>query len=235
NKIKEGELHIGDHIYTWRYGYIYAHHGIYVSRDIVIHFNPAPRQEVETGTALDGIIFSSSTSRRSESQCPICGDRSRNAGVISTCLECFLSGGKLYRFKYGVSKSVFYAQVRGTCTLATTDSSEDVIHRAETLLANNSFGNYKLFKNNCEDFAIYCKTGYNPHFGAGGRGASGYILLSAASAFGGPGPLPIGITFAGFPVLFAGMSYCFYRYLSDVGVRKDLKKIPVEELVDASV
>ncbi|KAM3394335.1 hypothetical protein P3S68_003337 [Capsicum galapagoense] len=232
--------------------------GIYVSRDIVIHFNPAAGQEVETGTALDGIIFSSSTCHSSESQCPICGDRPRNAGVISTCLKCFLSDGKLYRFKYGVSKGVFYAQMRGTCTLATTDSSEDVIHRAETLPANNSFGNYKLFKNNCEDFAIYCKTGYNLHFGTGGRGASGqvaavsaaakapvvstlhsawagYILLRAASAFGGPGVLPIGITFSGFPVLFAGMSYCVYRYLSDVGVREDLKKIPVEEFVDASV
>ncbi|PHT49753.1 Heat shock cognate 70 kDa protein [Capsicum baccatum] len=229
--------------------------GIYVSRDIVIHFNPAAGQEVETGTALDGIIFSSSTCRSSESQCPICGDRPRNAGVISTCLKCFLSDGKLYRFKYGVSKGVFYAQVRGTYTIATTDSSEDVIHRAETLPANNSFGNYKLFKNNCEDFAIYCKTGYNLHFGTGGRGASGqvaalsaaakapvvstlhsaYILLRAASAFGGPGVLPIGITFSGFPVLFAGMSYCVYRYLSNVGVREDLKKIPVEEFVDASV
>ncbi|KAF3623061.1 putative ribonuclease II, chloroplastic/mitochondrial-like [Capsicum annuum] len=29
NKIKEGELHIGEHIYTWRFGYIYAHHSAY--------------------------------------------------------------------------------------------------------------------------------------------------------------------------------------------------------------
>ncbi|KAM3253255.1 protein LEAD-SENSITIVE 1 [Capsicum annuum] len=258
NKIKEGELQTGDHIYTWRFGYIYAHHGIFVSCDIVIHFNPAAGQEVETRTSLDGVIFSSSTSRRSESQCQKYGDRPRNAGVISTCLECFLSGGKLYRFQYGVSKGVFYAQVRGTCTLAPTDSSEVVLHRAETLLANNSFGNYKLFKNNCEDFAIHCKTGYNLHFGTGGSGASGqvavlsaaakapvistlnsawasYILLSAASVFGAPALLPIGITLAGFQVLYGGMSYCIYRYLSDVGVREDLKKIPAEELVDASV
>ncbi|KAM3286712.1 hypothetical protein P3S67_025511 [Capsicum chacoense] len=199
--------------------------GIFVSCDMVIQFNPAAGQEVETRTSLDGVIFSSSTSRRSESQCPKCGDRPRNAGVISTCLECFLSGGKLYRFQYGVSKGVFYAQVRGTCTLAPTDSSEVVLHRAETLLANNSFGNYKLFKNNCEDFAICCKTGYNLHFGTGGSGASGqvaalsaaakapvistlnsawagYILLSAASVFGAPALLPIGITLAGFQVLY---------------------------------
>ncbi|PHT64475.1 hypothetical protein T459_31629 [Capsicum annuum] len=193
--------------------------GIYVSSEIVIQFNPAAGQEVETGTALDGVIFSPSTSSRSASQCPKCVDRPRNAGVVSRCLECFLSGGKLYRFH---------------------------------------FGNYKLFKNNCEDFAIYCKTGYNLHFGTGGRGASGqvvalsaaakvpvipmihaawtgYILLNAASVFGAPAVPPIGITFALFQVLFRGMSCCTIRYHSDVGGRKDLKKISVEELVDASV
>ncbi|PHT49748.1 hypothetical protein CQW23_09495 [Capsicum baccatum] len=122
----------------------------------------------------------------------------RKVGIISTCLECFLSGGKLYHYKHGVSKGIFYAQVRGTCTLSSTDSSEDVIHRAETLFAKNSFGNYKLSKNNYEDFAIYCKTGYNLHFGTGGHGDS-------------------------------------VRYLLDVGVHEDLNKIPVEELVDASV
>ncbi|KAF3623063.1 hypothetical protein FXO38_20842 [Capsicum annuum] len=191
-------------------------------------------QEVETGTTLNGVIFSSFTSNHSESQGPICGDRPRNVGVISICLECFLFGGKLYCFRYGISKAVFYAQVRGTCTLATTDSSEVVLHRAETLLTNNSFGNYKLFKNSCKDFAIYYKTGYNLHFGARGHGASGqvaalsvtakvpvistlhsawagYILLSAASTFGGPGALPIGITFIGFPILFVGMSLLFFN------------------------
>ncbi|PHT49388.1 hypothetical protein CQW23_09135 [Capsicum baccatum] len=60
---------------------------------------------------------------------------------------------------------------------ASTDSSEVVLHRAETLLSKNSFGNYKVFKNNCEDFAIYCKTGFNLHFGTGGFGASGQVAL----------------------------------------------------------
>ncbi|KAM3306547.1 hypothetical protein P3S67_013417 [Capsicum chacoense] len=81
--------------------------GIYVSSEIVIQFNPAAGQEVETGTALDGVIFSPSTSSRSASQCPKCVDRPRSAGVVSRCLECFLSGGKLYRFQYGVSNGIF--------------------------------------------------------------------------------------------------------------------------------
>ncbi|GAB2260899.1 hypothetical protein Droror1_Dr00011754 [Drosera rotundifolia] len=44
-----------------------------------------------------------------------------------------------------------------TCTIAQSDPSETVIHRAMYLL-QNGFGNYDVFENNCEDFAIYCKT-----------------------------------------------------------------------------
>ncbi|PHT64473.1 hypothetical protein T459_31627 [Capsicum annuum] len=65
----------------------------------------------------------------------------------------------------------------GMFPLYCTDSSEVVLHRAETLLSKNSFGNYKVFKNNYEDFAIYCKTGFNLHFGTGGFGASGQVAL----------------------------------------------------------
>ncbi|KAL8482970.1 hypothetical protein ACS0TY_025867 [Phlomoides rotata] len=45
-----------------------------------------------------------------------------------------------------------------TCTLAVTDPDKDVVHRNKYLL-ENGFGCYNVFKNNCEDFAIYCKTG----------------------------------------------------------------------------
>ncbi|KAF3625543.1 hypothetical protein FXO38_29700 [Capsicum annuum] len=110
-------------------------------------------------------------------------------------------------FKNKARKSWVQALEIASGRNASTDSSEVVLHRAETLLSKNSLGNYKVFKNNCEDFAIYCKTGFNLHFGTGGFGASGqvaaffsaakvpvipilhsalahYILLSAASVFG---------------------------------------------------
>jgi hypothetical protein len=41
--------------------------------------------------------------------------------------------------------------------MAPSDAVHVVIHRAQHLL-NNGFGMYSLFRNNCEDFAIYCKT-----------------------------------------------------------------------------
>ncbi|XP_009593066.1 protein LEAD-SENSITIVE 1-like [Nicotiana tomentosiformis] len=228
NKIKKEELKAGDHIYTWRLGYLYAHHGIYVDDGEVIHFTPTAGREIGTGTVLDRYIFSSSLSRRPVSHCPTCGDRPRNDGVISSCLECFLSGGKLYRFQYGVSPGFFLAQVRGTCTFARSDSQEDVLLRAEILLGNG-FGNYNLFKNNCEDFAIYCKTGYlllrNVGIGRSGQAAS---LAAAASAFA-SSPVRLMPT-TGLAAVGWGI-YCANRFFSDIGVRRDVMKIPAERLV----
>ncbi|KAI3756327.1 hypothetical protein L1987_56147 [Smallanthus sonchifolius] len=45
-----------------------------------------------------------------------------------------------------------------TCTTARSDPPEAVIHRA-TYLFENGYFEYDLMKNNCEDFALYCKTG----------------------------------------------------------------------------
>lgn len=124
----------------------------------MIHFTQGPGQGIGTGTGLDRFISSSSPSNPCEPPCPICGDRSKSDGVISSCLDCFLDGGELYLFQYGVS-SVFLAQARGgTCTDALSDSPEDVVHRAEYFL-QNGFGVYNILKKNCEDFAIDCKTG----------------------------------------------------------------------------
>ncbi|KAL5570716.1 hypothetical protein UlMin_020313 [Ulmus minor] len=39
NKIERDQLEAGDHIYSWRGGYLYAHHGIYIGEGKVIHFN----------------------------------------------------------------------------------------------------------------------------------------------------------------------------------------------------
>ena len=133
--------------------------GIYVGEGKVIHFTRGAGQEIGTGTILDRIIFSSSPSHSLDNPCPLCGDQSKLNGVISSCLDCFLWGGELYRFEYGVNPAFFIAKARGgTCTLASSDPPEAVLHRASYLL-EKGFGVYDLFKNNCEDFAIYCKTG----------------------------------------------------------------------------
>ncbi|XP_055803948.1 protein LEAD-SENSITIVE 1-like isoform X2 [Solanum dulcamara] len=202
--------------------------GIYVGDGMVIHFTRAAGQEIGTGTVLDRFIFSSFPSHPSGSPCPRCGDQSRNEGVISSCLECFLCGGELYLFKYSVSPGLFIAKIRGgTCTIAPSDPPELVLHRAEFLL-QNGFGVYNILKNNCEDFAIYCKTSLlaftNISVGRSGQASSLFAAKTAIASV----PLPFLTTcFSGLAVVGSGF-YCAHRYAYDIGVRRDVMKIPVE-------
>lgn len=196
----------------------------------MIHFTRGGGQEIGTGTVLDRIILSSSPSN-SDNPCLKCGDQSNADGVIASCLDCFLSGGDLYLFKYSVSPAIFLAKARGgTCTLAVSDPPEDVLHRAQFLL-ENGFGVYNIFKNNCEDFAIYCKTGLlvftTISVGRSGQAAS---FLAATSAIF-SSPLRFMTTsFPGLAVVGCGI-YCLSRFVTDIGMRRDVNKISVERLV----
>lgn len=230
NKMVREDLKEGDHIYSWRGAYIYAHHGIYTGDGNVIHYTRGAGMEVGTGTSLDRIIFSSSPSP-SDTPCPRCGDQSRLDGVISSCIDCFVAGGDIYRFEYGVSSIFFLAKARGgTCTLASSDPPVDVLHRASYLL-QNGFGVYNIFKNNCEDFAIYCKTGLlvltRISVGRSGQATS---FLAAASAIISSPLRFLTTSITGLSAVTAGM-YCVSRFVSDIGIRRDVVKIPVESLV----
>lgn len=118
----------------------------------------------------------------------------------------------------------------GTCTLATSDAAADVLHRA-TYLLQNGFGVYHIFKNNCEDFAIYCKTGLlvvtSISVGRSGQAAS---LLAAATAVVSSPLRFLTTSFVGLTAVASGM-YCISRLVSDIGVRRDVAKVPVERLV----
>lgn len=203
--------------------------GIYLGDDKVIHFTRRG-QEVGTGTLLDVILVSSGPNR-SLVPCPTCTLPEEGHGVVSSCLNCFLAGGILYRFEYAVSPPLFLAKARGgTCTLAVSDPVDVVLHRANYLL-NNGFGCYNVFKNNCEDFAIYCKTGLLV-LNQSTMGQSG----QAVSIIGGPlaavlsTPLRLVTTnIYGMAATAVGV-YCASRYAADIGMRKDVVKIPVEDL-----
>ncbi|KAK3200253.1 hypothetical protein Dsin_023668, partial [Dipteronia sinensis] len=233
NKIDRQELKPGDHIYCWRTAFIYAHHGIYVGASLVIHFTQGP-----AGKEKGRVLISSCLPdpKISDAPCPRCGDHnsSFNNGVILSCMDCFLSGGELNLFEYGVSPAYFLANVRGgTCTLATSDPPGDVLHRANILL-EKGFGDYDVFKNNCEDFAIYCKTGLlviPTRVGQSGQVASlgatsKWIFSSLAYKFKGTTAVGSGVYAVGNAV------YCCYSRLnSDIGVRHDVAKVAVEKLV----
>ncbi|XP_051147234.1 protein LEAD-SENSITIVE 1 isoform X2 [Andrographis paniculata] len=223
NRVERNEIKPGDHIYTYRAVFAYSHHGIFVGGSKVVHF-----------TRVEGSSTSDREAYSPDAQCrtfPDCGFRQPNSGVVLSCLDCFLRNGSLYSFEYGVSPSLFIAKVRGgTCTTAASDLAEAVVHRAMYLL-QNGFGNYDVFQNNCEDFALYCKTGLLTidRLGVGRSGqASSVIGAPLAALLSTPlkllMPSPVGVA-----TLTAGM-YCMSRYATDIGVRTDVIKIDVEDL-----
>ncbi|KAL3815148.1 hypothetical protein ACJIZ3_016416 [Penstemon smallii] len=212
NRVERSEIKAGDHIYTYRAVFAYSHHGIFVGGSKVVHFTRVGRTE----------------------ECPTfpdCGFRRANSGVLLSCLNCFLKSGSLYSFEYEVSPSLFLAKLRGgTCTIAASDPTETVIHRAIYLL-QNGFGNYHVFQNNCEDFALYCKTGLLTvdRLGVGSSGQASTVLgAPLAALLSSPLklllPSPVGVA-----TVTAGM-YCMSRYVTDIGVRTDVVKVPVEDL-----
>ncbi|VAI20104.1 unnamed protein product [Triticum turgidum subsp. durum] len=229
NRVERSEVRPGDHIYTWRAVYAYSHHGIYVGGSKVVHFTR--KKEVESSDSSNSI---SGLISQASSECPTfpdCGFQLADSGVVLTCLDCFLGNGSLYCFEYGVPPAIFLAKFRGgTCTIAQSDPSEVVVRRAMHLL-QNGFGNYDMFEKNCEDFALYCKTGLvpvdEPGIGVSGQASSAIgvplaALLSTPFKIFAAGPL-------GMATVTAGM-YCAGRYITDIGVRKDVAKVEVENL-----
>ncbi|KAG0500867.1 hypothetical protein HPP92_000939 [Vanilla planifolia] len=231
NRVTVESLKPGDHIYSWRTAYVYAHHGIYVGDNKVIHFTRGRGQEVGTGTVLDTLLVSSSP-KRSDAPCTECNSLlSESHGVVSSCVNCFVAGGALYRFEYAVSPAFFIAKARGgTCTLAASDPADVVVHRSNHLLGHG-FRCYNLFKTNCEDFAIYCKTGLLVA-DQGVVGQSG----QAVSIIGGPLAAVLSTPFRLITTNVYGMAvtavgvYCASRYLADIGNRRDVIKLEVEDL-----
>ncbi|KAF3776969.1 hypothetical protein EJ110_NYTH39781 [Nymphaea thermarum] len=227
HKIDRAALRAGDHIYSWRAAYTYSHHGIYVGGNKVVHFTRA----VESAPNVGGFNTYSSSKESGCPNFPDCGFRLPNSGVVLTCLDCFLGKGSLYLFEYGTPPPVFIAKIRGgTCTTAQSDPPETVIHRAMYLL-QNGFGNYNVFQNNCEDFALYCKTGLliMDKSGVGRSGqASSLVGAPLAAVLSSPFQFflasPVGVA-----TVTAGM-YCMSRYATDIGVRTDVVKVPVEEM-----
>ncbi|XP_074270539.1 protein LEAD-SENSITIVE 1-like [Silene latifolia] len=233
DRVRKEDIKPGDHIYTWRACYTYSHHGIYVGGNKVVHFtNP-------TDGGLVGLSTSSchSTSKVDHpSPCPAstdCGFRQPDSGVVLSCIDCFLGKGSLRLFKYGVTKFTFQVKRPGTCTTAQPDLSETVIHRANYLL-QHGFGNYDMVINNCEDFAIYCKTGL---LDKNGLGRSGQVTSVTAAV-----PIALvakvisnAVAVAKNPVAAVSVAvgaglYCMTRHKSDIGVGTDVIKVPVEKL-----
>ncbi|KAG5539458.1 hypothetical protein RHGRI_019861 [Rhododendron griersonianum] len=164
NRVERSDIAEGDHIYSWRTLFVYAHHGIYIGNGLVIHFTAPPGKA--TASSPPSVASSSPAPGRGQQRTcpnhPHCVSQKPWSGVAITCLDCFIEKGSLYRYEYGVTslpeQIVHVLGGNGTCTTEQSDPASTVLHRANYLL-ENGFGNYNLVRNNCEDFALYCKTG----------------------------------------------------------------------------
>lgn len=202
--------------------------GIYMGDEQVVHFTRGYDQELGAGTPFDLMISSKLPAR--EEPCASCGLGRDSRGVVLTCLACFLAGFPLYRFEYATSTPIFLASARGgTCTLAKSDAPEMVIRRAKYLFING-FGCYHIFRNNCEDFAIYCKTGLlvmdGHRIGRSGLAASFYGALAAAVLL---SPLKFWVSSPWGLAAVGACVYCFSRWAADIGVRTDVAKVAVQD------
>ncbi|KAM1270184.1 hypothetical protein ACFX2I_002283 [Malus domestica] len=149
NRISREELQPGDHIYAYRKAHAYSHHGIYVGEGRVIHF----------------VATKEKTRSTREPRCSDCkNDPNTARGVLKTCVDCFLKGHGLLRFEYNVSHDRFKFKHKGTCSTESCDPRDETVRRASEIFDKDpthgmGFGEYDLLKNNCEDFASYCKRG----------------------------------------------------------------------------
>ncbi|XP_058092907.1 protein LEAD-SENSITIVE 1-like [Magnolia sinica] len=166
NKIDGSELQPGDHIYSWRKLKTYAHHGIFVGEDKVIHFTSSKADSGYSSTAT----VSKNVSKKKP--CTKCGYDGK-AGVIETCLDCFLKGGELYRYGYNISRRRLMFTRFGTCTSVSCGPVEDTLRRAYDYLKNGYITDYSFLEKNCEDFAVNCKTGLTVPTGADTNTLSG--------------------------------------------------------------
>lgn len=119
--------------------------GIFIGGDRVIHYNITKE--------------AAGTSRRAK-PCRNCGvDPNNLRGVVKSCVDCFLKGHTLRRFQYGVPYCRFLTNNPGTCTTGHAHLPDVTIRRANDLLnKKDDFGDYHLFDNNCEAFAVLCTT-----------------------------------------------------------------------------
>nr|XP_043630439.1 protein LEAD-SENSITIVE 1-like [Erigeron canadensis] len=145
--------------------------------------------------------------------------RSEKVPGSGSCIVCFVRKSFLYRYKYNASSKFRIAKVRaGTCTTASSDPQEEVMHSKNRA----TMGQW--------DFAHYCKTGLwsndKNHQGRSSRAnmVDGYLDIIKELIQGGP------IDHASLIPWLAMVVPKFFakREKNDLGNRKDVFKIDVD-------
>uniref|UniRef100_A0A6N2MVS9 LRAT domain-containing protein n=1 Tax=Salix viminalis TaxID=40686 RepID=A0A6N2MVS9_SALVM len=218
NRISKESLKPGDHIYSWRTAYIYAHHGIYIGDD-----KAWPRSRNRDCAGYPLVELSASPLHCPLSQLHYAARWSWGHRLMPQLLPCWwhlVSGLSM------LSALLSFLQKceAEPCTLAVSDSNDNC-----GLIEQNTF--LKMDLNNCEDFAIYCKTALLI-VDQGTMGQSG----QAASIIGGPLAAVLSTPMRLVTTNIYGMAatavgvYCASRYAADIGMRRDVVKVSAEDL-----
>lgn len=154
--IERDKLKPGDHVYVYRASGTYQHHGIYIGkRDMeIVHY---------TGIA---------TKSKSTAQ------------IRVATLDEFLYDGELHLVSYGNDWLTESVKIAGTSHTMVSKPVSEVIATAERYAQDpNSWGEYNLITNNCEQFAICCKTGDKLTFVGQVRGCLKNLFLKFVTPF----------------------------------------------------
>lgn len=93
-------------------------------------------------------------------QTPLETGRMESSEIVESDFQEFLGpeSSDWYVYKYGATEEEFSGNPRGTCTTRHSEELETVLERARLAL-REGFGQFNIVGSNCEDFALYCKTG----------------------------------------------------------------------------
>lgn len=135
HRIQREDLKAGDHIYVYRRGIAYQHHGIYTGKE----------------GDLEVIHFSGPIGDKFEKE---------DAKIRSNTLSEFLNGNKLRLVAYNECRTNARIKKRGTSHTEKSKEAKEVVEDTMYYLENpNDWGKYHLLSHNCESFAFICKTG----------------------------------------------------------------------------
>ena len=134
HSVSKDDLQPGDHIYAYRYGGAYSHHGIFAGEDDddgeVIHFSGE-----ETSSK-------------------------KSAAIRANTVKEFLYGSQLRLVAYEVSGVAKLLKRSGSVQTFKSLPADEVVATAKFYLHKTlEWREYHMLFNNCENFAVYCKTG----------------------------------------------------------------------------
>ncbi|CAJ1434887.1 unnamed protein product, partial [Effrenium voratum] len=140
----KAELRPGDHVYAWKIGWTYNHHGI------VVQTQPCPEDCLHDQLACCSIVRFKPP-----------GDEPGRIELC--CLTSFAQGRDVYRCRYGVSHSDYLINRSGTCSTHPEDPRPLTVLRALSVVdigdGMASEVEYDLLVKNSELLARWCKLG----------------------------------------------------------------------------